>query len=188
MVSLTSLWIPILASAGFVFVTSSVIHMVLGYHASDYGMLPGEDDVQAALRKFNLPTGDFMLPCAQSPKHAASQEFREKLARGPVMSLTILPNGGTSMGRSLGLWFLFCVLVGLFSAYVAALTLPAGSHYRVVFRVVSTVAFGALARTCSAVSELLIDQTNDACVGQRHGLRAPGDAQRGQCDAAYAAT
>lgn len=143
MVSLTSLWIPILASAGFVFVTSSVIHMVLGYHASDYGMLPGEDDVQAALRKFNLPTGDFMLPCAQSPKHAASQEFREKLARGPVMSLTILPNGGTSMGRSLGLWFLFCVLVGLFSAYVAALTLPAGSHYRVVFRVVSTVAFGA---------------------------------------------
>jgi len=143
MVSLGSLWLPILASAGFVFVMSSVIHMVLGYHRSDYGTLPGEDDVQAALRKFNLPTGDFMLPCAQDPKQASSQAFREKLARGPVMMLTVIPNGGASMAQSLAVWFGFCLLVGLFVAYVASFTLAPGTHYRVVFRLVSTVAFGA---------------------------------------------
>ena len=40
MVPLTSLWLPILLSAVVVFVASNVIHMVLGYHRSDYDQLP----------------------------------------------------------------------------------------------------------------------------------------------------
>ncbi len=35
MVSLMSLWIPILVSAVIVFVLSSIIHMVLPYHRTD---------------------------------------------------------------------------------------------------------------------------------------------------------
>ena len=38
MVSLASLWLPILLSAVFVFVASTLIHMVLKYHAC---RLPG---------------------------------------------------------------------------------------------------------------------------------------------------
>ena len=94
MVQVTSLWLPILVSAAVVFVASSVIHMLLGYHRADYGLLPGEDDVQAALRKFNLPTGDFELPHPQSPKDASSQAFREKLDKGPVVLMTVMPSGG----------------------------------------------------------------------------------------------
>src|SRR5262249_47207433 len=75
MVAVPSLWLPILASAALVFVASSVIHMVLGYHHADYGTLPAEDDVQAALRKFSLTPGDYMLPCPGSHSSARSQEF-----------------------------------------------------------------------------------------------------------------
>ena len=50
MVSLTSLWLPILLSAVIVFVASSIMHMVLPYHKSDYRKLPDEDRVTDALR------------------------------------------------------------------------------------------------------------------------------------------
>ena len=55
MVSIPSLWLPILLSAVAVFVASSVIHMFLGYHAADYRKVPAEDDFMAALRKFEHP-------------------------------------------------------------------------------------------------------------------------------------
>jgi len=40
MVPLSALWLPILLSAVIVFVASSIIHMVLPYHRSDYQQLP----------------------------------------------------------------------------------------------------------------------------------------------------
>jgi hypothetical protein len=141
MVPVTSLWLPILVSAALVFVVSSVIFMLLGYHRADYGSLPAEDDVQAALRKFNLPTGDFELPHAQSPKDSSSQAFREKLDKGPVVLMTVIPSGGPSMARNLAFWFLYCAVVGLVVGYLAGLVLPAGTAYRPVFRFVSTAAF-----------------------------------------------
>ena len=52
MVPLMSLWLPILLSAVFVFVMSSIIHMVLGYHRADYRKLPAEDEFMEAMRKF----------------------------------------------------------------------------------------------------------------------------------------
>ena len=53
MVSLGSLWLPIVLSAVLVFITSSIIHMVLKYHNRDYRKLPNEDAVRAAIRAGN---------------------------------------------------------------------------------------------------------------------------------------
>ena len=50
MVPLAALWLPILLSAVFVFVASSIMHMLLPYHRSDYSQLPDEDKILAALR------------------------------------------------------------------------------------------------------------------------------------------
>ena len=47
MVSIISLWLPILLSAVAVFIASSVIHMVLKYHNSDFKKIPAEDEVMA---------------------------------------------------------------------------------------------------------------------------------------------
>lgn len=49
MISVAALWMPILFSAVFVFVASSILHMVLPYHRSDFAKLPAEDEVRDAL-------------------------------------------------------------------------------------------------------------------------------------------
>ena len=141
MVSLGALWLPVLVSAGLVFVASSIIHMVLGYHQADYQPVPGEDDVQAALRRFTLTPGDYMLPCPGGPKDAASQAFLDKMRKGPVVMMTVLENRPTPLGTNLTLWFVYTLVMGAVVAYVAGLALPHGAPYRQVFRLVSTVAF-----------------------------------------------
>jgi hypothetical protein len=45
------------------------------------------------------------------------------------------------MGKYLGQWFAYCVLVSYFTAYVALHTLPRGAHYTEVFRIVGATAF-----------------------------------------------
>jgi hypothetical protein len=140
MVSITSLWLPILLSAVAVFFVSSVVHMVLPYHKSDYKKLPSEDGVMDALRPFDLAPGDYMfpLPNAGDMKNPA---FIEKYSKGPAGSLTILPKGPWSMGSSLSQWFLYCVVVGITAAYISGRALPAGSHYLKVFRFAGATAF-----------------------------------------------
>ena len=42
MVTVPALWLPILLSGVLVFVVSSIIHMVLSYHAGDSRAVPDE--------------------------------------------------------------------------------------------------------------------------------------------------
>ena len=62
MTSLPTLWLPILLSAVFVFVASSLVHMVLQLHKNDYRKLPAEDELLDALRRTNTPPGQYMFP------------------------------------------------------------------------------------------------------------------------------
>lgn len=145
MVSLTSLWLPILGSAVLVFVVSSIIHMVLKYHQNDFGRFPDEEAVRQALRPLNIPPGDYGLPYAGSMEAMKSPEYTEKLNQGPVLLATVMPNGPFNMGRSLLQWFLFSVVVSLTAAYLASRTLGPGTEYLTVFRITGTVAFAAYA-------------------------------------------
>lgn len=145
MVTLTSLWLPILVSAVLVFIASSVIHMVLGYHGSDYGRLPKEDEIQQALRPFNIPPGDYILPCAGSMKALSDPVFKEKWQKGPVATLTVMAPGTNFMGAQLAQWFVYCALIAFFAGYVASRTIAPGADYLIVFRVVGTTAFMAYA-------------------------------------------
>ena len=141
MVSVASLWLPVLLSAAIVFVVSSVIHMVLTYHRSDSGPLPDEAGVADALRPLEIPTGDYVIPHAADSKTMASAEYAERTKNGPVAFITVLPSEPLGMGKSLALWFGYSVVVGALAGYVAGLTLGPGAEYGTVFRVVSTVAF-----------------------------------------------
>lgn len=145
MVYISSLWLPILLSAVFVFVVSSIIHMMLGYHRADYKTLPAEDQVMEALRKFNIPPGDYMMPCAGSSKAMKEPAFQEKWAKGPLALITIMKPGPPAMGAQLLQWFLYCALIGFFAAYMASRTLAAGAPYLAVFRVTGTLTFAAYA-------------------------------------------
>lgn len=141
MVPITSLLVPIVLSAVAVFIVSSVIHMLLTYHRSDFSALPREDDVLQALRGFDIPPGDYVIPCPGSPKEMSSPEFVEKCTRGPVAFATFCEPGPPSMGGSLALWFVYSLLVGVFAAYVGGRALGPGAEYLAVFQIVGTVAF-----------------------------------------------
>lgn len=141
MTELSALWLPILLSAVAVFVVSSIIHTATPWHKGDYPKVPNEDQVMDALRPFAIPPGDYMFPRASSSQEMRSPEFLERIKRGPVVIMTVFPAGGSGMGRSLFLWFLYAVVVGVFAACIAGRALPPGAEYRVVFRFVGTTAF-----------------------------------------------
>ena len=140
MTGLSALWLPILLSSVFVFVVSSVIHMALAWHKNDYRTIPNEGQAMDALRPLAIPPGDYMVPRASSMTEMQSPEFVEKMNRGPVLVVTVMPNGQMAIGRSLVLWFLYSLVVGVFAAYVASRALPVGAHYLRVFQIVSVTA------------------------------------------------
>jgi len=145
MVSLGSLWLAIFLSAVLVFVVSSLIHMVFKYHASDYTPLPNEDAVRAAIRSGNPEPRQYIFPYAAGMKEMETPEMKQKYEQGPVGVLNLRRPGAVRMGPSLGQWFLFSLIVSLFIAYVAAHSIPPGTPYLGVFRIVGAIGFLAYA-------------------------------------------
>lgn len=142
MVSLSLLWLPIVLSAAIVFVASSIMHMVLPYHHSDYKKLPNEDSVLAALRSAGLKRGLYIFPFG-THKEMNTPAMVEKYKAGPVGMMTVRPSGPVKMGGYLAMWFGYCLLVTFFVAYLTGHTVPMGADYLVVFRVAGTAAFMA---------------------------------------------
>ena len=168
MLSLPSLWLPILLSAVFVFIASSLIHMVFKWHNSDYRKLANEDEVRDAIRKNDPAPGQYVLPYCMDMKDMGNPEMQKKFVDGPIGFLTLKPNGMPKMGPAMASWFLFNVVVALFAAYIGYVTLPAKMHYLTVFRVVGSAAFMAyglgaipgaiwMGRPCRAVLKELAD-------------------------------
>ncbi len=144
MVTLGALWLPILLSAVLVFVASSVVHMVLKYHASDYKKLPNEDAVRAAIRSGNPAPAQYVIPHCD-PKTMGQPEVKQKFVEGPVAVLNLRKPGPPGMGSSLVQWFIFSLVVSFVVAYVASRTIAPGTDYLHVFRVVGTIAWLAYA-------------------------------------------
>ena len=142
MVSLAALWMPIVLSAIFVFIASSIMHMFLPYHRSDYNVLPEEQKTLATLRGLGLKRGMYVFPFS-SHKEMRSPAMTEKYKLGPVGMMTVLNSEPPPMPKFLGLWFLFCLFVGVFVAYICAHTVKVGTPYLGVFRVAGSVAFMA---------------------------------------------
>ncbi|MBI1796957.1 MAG: hypothetical protein HY076_05845 [Candidatus Eisenbacteria bacterium] len=141
MVQLHLLWLPMLLSAVFVFVASSIIHMMLGYHAADYRHVPAEDDVMEALRKFNIPPGDYMVPRPESMKAMKDPAFMEKFKKGPRFMMTLFPPSDGGFAMQLVQWFIYSLVVSLIAAYVTGRALGPGAPYLKVFRFAGTTAF-----------------------------------------------
>ncbi len=141
MLSVFSLWLPILLSAILVFIVSSIIHMVLTYHRSDFVRVPQEDAVREALRSFDIPPGEYVMPHAADPKAMSSPEYIEKTKQGPVAFITMIDKGPPRIAKSLVQWFVYCLIVGVFVAYLTGRTLSPGADYMSVFRIAGTAAF-----------------------------------------------
>ncbi len=140
MVSLASLWLPMLLAAVLVFIASNVLHMLAPYHRSDYREVPSQDDVQAALRRFAIPPGDYMLPRGEGMSSMKDPAFITKLKQGPVLTMTVM-SSSFAMGPMLTQWFVYCAVVTIFSAYLASRALAPGASYLHVSQIASCAAF-----------------------------------------------
>ena len=140
MIDVTVLWLPILVSAVLVFMASSIIHMASPWHKHDFPKLAKEQQVMDALRPLAIPPGDYFMPRPSGREEMRSKEFAEKIKQGPVVMMTVHPPE-MSMGRNLAMWFVYCIVIGVFAAYITGRALPSGVVYLQVFRFAGAVAF-----------------------------------------------
>jgi hypothetical protein len=139
-----SLWLPVVVSAVAVFVVSSILHMLLKYHRADYKKLSDEEAVRQAIRQGTSGPGVYAIPYAVDAQ-MKDPALLKKYEEGPVGLITLMRSGRLNMGKYLGLWFLFCLLVSFVTAYVARHVLEPGEDPLNVLRVTATIAFMAYA-------------------------------------------
>src|SRR4029453_17553675 len=141
MVTLASLWLPILLSAAVVFFASFILHMLVPFHRSDYRKLPNEDQVMDTLRRFAIPPGDYMTPSAGSPAAMRDPKFLEKMTKGPVGVATFMPGGPIRMGAQLSQWFVYCAVVSLLAALATSVAFKSGTDHHDVVHFSALIAF-----------------------------------------------
>jgi hypothetical protein len=140
--ALLALWLPILLSAVVVFVISSLIHMVIKWHSGDYHTLPNEDAVRDAIRAGNPGPGRYVMPYCKEMKDMAGDVMKKKYQEGPVGHLTLLPNGMPNMGKYLGQWFLWTLVIAVVAAFLASrLIVWDHAHARAAGKLVGAVTF-----------------------------------------------
>ena len=138
MVPLSSLWLPILVSAVFVFIASNILWMALPFwHRKDYGKLPDEKTVLGALAP--VKSGQYVVPCLDW--RTATPEQKEAMQRGATAFVLVRNPGKFNFGKTLVLWFLYALVVSFFVGYLACHTLASGTKYLAVFRIVGAAGF-----------------------------------------------
>ena len=150
---LTTYALVALVAAVFVFVVSSVMHIFVPIHKSDYAPMPDEEAVLDALRANDVPPGTYMFPYCHSMKELGEEATIEKFKRGPVGWMTLLKPGPPTMGKSLLGWFVFSFMISLVTAYLADLAIPGPAQRELVFRFTATTGF--LAYGLSAFPEAI---------------------------------
>lgn len=142
MVPFTMLWLPIVVSAVFVFIASSIIHSVLAFwHRNDYKKVPNESDFLAAIG--SLPSAQYVIPLHDWK--SLTTEERQEAIKGPNAVMALRNPHAVSFGKTLGQWFLYCLIVSALVGYLASFTLARGADYLAVHRVAGTAAIMAWA-------------------------------------------
>ncbi len=77
----------------------------------------------------------------QVSQYENSPEMKAKFERGPVGSMIVRPGSGMGMGKALGIWFVFCLIVASFVAYLAGHALPHGAAAGKVVQMTGAAAF-----------------------------------------------
>ena len=140
MVTLISLWLPILIASVLVYTLATILYMVLPIHSNDFAKLQDEDAVIDALRGQDVRRGQYMFPGAQSKEEWSSPEWIEKAKRGPV-GLVFIMRPGISMSRQLIFQGLFILAISIMAGYMASASLPHGAEYLKVFQIAGTATF-----------------------------------------------
>jgi hypothetical protein len=143
MTELMALWLPIVLSTVFVFIASTLLHTVIPWHKGDFVPVPDEAAARRALGPLAIPPGDYLMPYCSSTKEMGSPEYLEKLREGPVVLMTVRPNGVTSMGPTFVYWLVFLLAVSVVAACIAGNALAPGAESARIWRFAGLTAFAA---------------------------------------------
>ena len=139
MVTIGSLWLPILVSAIIVWFASFLVWVVLPHHKKEYKGLPDEEATVASLG--DIGPGLYNIPHLTSWEEIKKPEVVKRFGEKPSGFLTIVPRGVPNMGKSMALSFVYDLLVGVMVAYLAGRALGPGTPYLKVFQIAGTVAW-----------------------------------------------
>ena len=151
--SIINLWLPILLSGVVVFFASFVTWALLPFHNKEYKALPGEEQFVDAIKRHNVPAGDYMFPFAAcNSEKMKDPAFREQLKSMPMGHLRVW-HGQPNMGKNMALTVLVFMVIGVFVAYLTSQTLTPGADKMRVFQIATTAAFMAHAfgGMCNAI-------------------------------------
>jgi hypothetical protein len=145
MVSLSALWLPIVLSAIAVFFLSFLMWMVLPHHRADYKRLPDEDALVRELEKQGARPGMYGFPHCANPAQMRDPDWVERFTKHPAGTITLKPEGGMNMGKSMLVSLLFNLLISTVVAYVTGRCLgpdAGGSQIAQVTTVIAWLAYG----------------------------------------------
>jgi hypothetical protein len=91
-------------------------------------------------RRLGVREGDYVAPYANSSESMKDPAYLEQIKKGPGLVITVW-KGQVNMGATLGQWFVFLLVVSLFTGYVLSRVFAPGADYMTVFRIAGTVAF-----------------------------------------------
>lgn len=135
MVPLTALWIPILVSAFFVFVASSLLWMALPFwHNRDYKRVPDDRAFVDATKP--LASGQYIYPWMDWK--TMTPEQKSAAMGGPAGFLIVRNPNRFSFPGALLQYFLYCAIVSFVVAYLTGNVLGPGAPYLRVHQVAGT--------------------------------------------------
>ena len=141
-VTVRMLWLPILLSAVFVMIGSTVVWMALKYENTEWKPIPGEDQLRDVLRKLNLQApGQYIFPHMMG--EGGPEAAMKKVEEGPTGVLLLRKPAKFSMAPMLVKAFIYYLVVSFFVAYVASHAVPKGTEYLRVFQVAGASGFMA---------------------------------------------
>ena len=144
MIPFLQILIPVVLSAVAVFMASSVSHMLLPHHRNDFTKIPSEDGVMDAMRGFSPPLGDYIIPAPPGPNALKDPVYMEKVNKGPIMIMTVMPNRFGDMGKLLGLWFAYLLVVMALAGHATSRVLGFGASNRDVFHTIFLFVFAGM--------------------------------------------
>ncbi len=116
---LTHLWLPIVASAGAVWIASCLAWMVVGHHKGDWKEIPNEGEFIAAVQRMGIPAGSYGFPefrkCEGLTKEQKKAKW-EDMQKGPMGLLRVW--GPISMGKNMVLTLLVYLVASALVGYI----------------------------------------------------------------------
>ncbi len=137
MALLLTLWLPILLSAGIVWIASAIVWMALPHHKRDYVALPDEDAFIDHIRKSGIRPGNYVFPDFRGREAMNSPKIQKILEEGPVGHLSVWP-APLTMGDKLVATFLVYLAVSTVIAYLTRVAIPGAAPFAKVFQIAGT--------------------------------------------------